>query len=393
MPVTANDVPVPRAPSTGSGRPGSARGVDDRCPGVLRPHEAQDGLLIRARLIGGRLSGDALRALTAAAGAGNGIVELTSRANVQVRGLAPGDLEPLGAAFAATGLLRSASHDRVRNVVADPLAGRREGSTVGPDVLDALLDALDDGLCADARLAELPGRFLFAVDDGSGAALGVDADVRLAARGAGRWEVDGGALGTDVTDTPVAAALALAQRFLDVRATGTWRVAELPGAAAPRPAADGEPGLLGLLTQSDGRWAVGALAPLGRLAPRMIDLLAEAADEGAGVRVSRRRTVALVDLDPVRTSSVLASLAASGMVVTAGSGWEGLTACAGQGACAKALDDVRAGASARAADRAQGAPREHWSGCDRRCGQTPDVGRAVVARGDGIWTIDEEVAA
>lgn len=392
MPVTANDVPVPRAPSIGSGRPGSVRGLDDRCPGLLRPHEAQDGLLVRARLIGGRLSADALRALAAAARAGNGIVELTSRANVQVRGLTAEDLEPLGAAFVAAGLLRSASHDRVRNVVADPLAGRRGGSIVGPRAVDAVLDALDDGLCADARLAGLPGRFLFAVDDGSAATAAVDADVRLVPRDEDSWEVDGGALGTEVTATPVSAALALAHRFLVVRHPGTWRVAELPGATASRAAAVVTPGLLGVLPQADGRCAVGALAPLGRLAPHTIDLLADEADTGAGVRVSHRRTVALVDLDPARAPGVLASLAASGMVVTPGSGWEGLTACAGRGACAKALDDVRAGATARATVRGPGAPREHWSGCDRRCGQTPDVARAVVARGAGTWTIDEEVA-
>jgi len=359
---------------------------------VLRPHEAQDGLLVRARLIGGRLDGDALRAIVAGAGAGNGIVELTSRANVQLRGLSAGDVEALAGAFSASGLLRSATHDRVRNVVADPLAGRRAGARVPPVALDALLDALDDGLCADARLAELPGRFLFAVDDGSGATAGVDADVRIVARGDGCWTVDGGVLGTGDADEPVGAALALAHRFLDVRGPRDWRIADLPGAAT-RVVASTAPALLGVLPQADGRRAVGALAPLGRLAPETLELLATEADAGAGVRVSHRRTVAVVDLDAARADRVLGSLAASGMVVTPGSGWEGLTACAGEGACAGALGDVRAGATARAAERAAGAPREHWSGCERRCGQTPGVARAVVARADGTWDIGEGEAA
>ena len=61
----------------------------DRCPGVLRPWPADDGALVRLRLIGGRLP-------TAVAGSrsarspttyGDGDVHLTGRANLQLRGL------------------------------------------------------------------------------------------------------------------------------------------------------------------------------------------------------------------------------------------------------------------------------------------------------------------
>jgi hypothetical protein len=50
------------------------------------------------------------------------------------------------------------------------------------------------------------------------------------------------------------------------------------------------------------------------------------------------------------------------------------------GACSKALLDVRAAASRRAAVRDGASPREHWSACQRRCGQPRDAGLSIAAR-------------
>jgi sulfite reductase beta subunit-like hemoprotein len=133
---------------------------------------------------------------------------------------------------------------------------------------------------------------------------------------------------------------------------------------------------------------VGALAPLGRVDADALGTLAGVAARSP-VRVSTRRTVTALDLEPREAAELLRALSAAGLLTEPGSGWEGLTACAGTGACGSARADVRAAAAARASEREEDAPREHWSACGRRCGQTPDVARAVTARADGTWDVTE----
>ena len=153
----------------------------DRCPGVLRLHEAADGWLARVRLPGGRISSSGLLTVADVAALGNGLVELTSRASLQVRGLPAGGGER--AAELLGDLVPSMAHDRVRNVLASPVAGRHPASLCA---VDEVVAALDRGLCGDMRLASLPGRFLFAVDDGSGMAGARLADIALVAEVLGR---------------------------------------------------------------------------------------------------------------------------------------------------------------------------------------------------------------
>lgn len=338
----------------------------DLCPGALRLHEAADGWLARIRIPGGRLTPTQLEALAGvAAGQGNGLLDLTSRANVQLRGLR-GDPST---AIAAAGLLPSPAHDRARNVLASPLAGRDPRALVDGERLTA---ALDVAICADPALTALSGRFQFAVDDGSGLLAGADADLLLEA--VGRDEVRLVTAGVPaearvgVTAAP-ALAVAAARAFL-AGADGAWRIAR-----AAAPVAVSAPLECGVFAQSDGRVALTALAPLGRLAAEQLRGLAML---GREVRVSPWRTLTLVDAD-AREADALRAL---GLILATDSGWRGLTACAGLGACPRARLDVRAAAGARARHRRPGDPAEHWSACPRRCG-APRAGAATVT-----WTDD-----
>jgi precorrin-3B synthase len=288
----------------------------DRCPGVLALHEAPDGWLARVRLPGGRLGAPQLRTLAEAAGLGNDVVQLTARANLQVRGLRAGAGEELAARLAATGLLPSRAHERVRNVLASPLAGRHPGALADIDELVAMLDR---ELCADAELAKLPRRFLFLVEDGSGTLDGADHDVALVPLPACPDELALLLGGLDSgwrvpADGAPALALAAARLFLSLR-DGAWRVRELSGGApvlidalceASLPASARRrgatlvwaevpgPGIAaGHTLQRDGRLALTAGVPLGRLSSAQLRALA---DIGAEVRISPWRTLSLVDL-------------------------------------------------------------------------------------------------
>lgn len=218
----------------------------DRCPGALRPWPAEDGLLVRLRLIGGRITAAELAELVAVAEEyGDGRVHLTGRANLQLRGLpgAGGALAPeVLAAIEGTGLLPSLTHELVRNVMVSP---RSPG-------LWPVADELDRLLCADERLAELPGRFLFVLD-----LADRRCDLGLAALDASTAQLRVGDGWGDVValDEAPAAMVALARTFLDRRTT-EWHVAELPEPLVPPRTPDRRvPGRLAPLPFGDGHHA------------------------------------------------------------------------------------------------------------------------------------------
>jgi precorrin-3B synthase len=368
---------------------------------VLRLAVAADGQLARIRLPGGLISAAQLRALARLADElGDGRVELTSRGNVQLRGLSADTADRLTDELTRAGLLPSLSHERVRNVLASPLAGLDGGRD-----LTGIVRALDAGLCARPRLAELSGRFLFAVDDGRGdvASLGADVVAQAGADGVvvnGLAAAPGGA--ADDTDAAVTVMLAWAEAFLDEAAAqgGTpWRIADLAGgpervrtavaarlrlAAGPPPGARHEPsgpagpGARPVGIVGTGGAAAVLIAPLGRLTAGQLNWLAGHVP-GRPARITPWRSVVLPDLPDA--AGVLRDAAGLGLGVDAASPWLRLSACTGRPGCASALADVQADAAAFAA-RWPGRI-VHVSGCARHCGRPRDTGIDVTATSEG----------
>ncbi|WP_246234360.1 precorrin-3B synthase [Streptomyces boluensis] len=418
-----------------------SRDRGDACPGSLRLHAADDGALARVRIPGGVLTAaQAGRLADAARELGDGEVHLTSRGNVQLRGLDAECGSVLATLLDGAGLLPSAAHERVRNVVASPLSGL-DGRGFGD--VRPWLTGLDAALCASTAAVDLSGRFLFALDDGRGDVAGLDADVTV------RAVADGGALlalgrsGPALhiadEDAPRAALLA-AETFLTTARASTeraWRVDELhisveelteltrehltaeriphdvrdrehdvrvreqdirerePGSVRER-----EPGRIegpqpGVIGE-----ALSVHVPLGRLTAPQWQAVTRAAEDGNGeLRLTPWRGVVLPapEADAAHRAYALARLAATGLVTDPDSPWLRVGACVGRPGCAKSHADVRADA-ARALDSVG---RDHlplyWSGCERRCGHprgeridlvaTPDDGYRLSASGHPGLTV------
>ncbi|WP_299529360.1 cobalamin biosynthesis protein CobG [uncultured Streptomyces sp.] len=329
MSPTADSSPAPGA--------ACARSGGDACPGTLRLHRADDGALARIRIPGGVLTtAQAHRLREAAERLGDGELHLTSRGNVQLRGLADDSGTELAALLGAAGLLPSERHERVRNIVASPLsgldgphaAGAQRGSATRPHatgpyaagahrisatdprttaasrgVADVRpwLTALDALICGSDAATALSGRFLFALDDGRGDVDGLGADVTLIATGPDgallRIAGHDQAVPVPFADAP-AAALTAALAFLDAAGdSGAWRVADLserardalpaevarrtgvtaPTVTRPAPGTAHVPGP-GAVTGPGGRTALHVGVPMGRLTAGQWRTLTELCD-------------------------------------------------------------------------------------------------------------------
>ena len=352
-------------------------------------HQAADGALARLRLPGGMISAAQLEALAGVAEAlGSGTLELTGRGNLQIRGIT--DPEAVAEQVAAAGLLPSATHERVRNIVASPLSGRVGGlADIRPWVCE-----LDDAIQADPDLAGLPGRFLFGLDDGSADVSGLAADAgihvlpdsRVALLLAGR---DTGVRMDAAESVPTL--IAVARRFLSERGKA-WRVAELedpakllgglssdravPAGGRFRPARPP----VGWIEQ-DGdteQVTLGAVVPLGVLSVRQAQFVAAI---GAPVVITPWRSLLVCDMDPGIADTSLRVLAPLGLVFDETSPWMDVTSCVGSPGCARSRADVRAEAT-RHAESGTGGGAVHFVGCERACGR-PSHAEVVVATDDG----------
>ncbi|WP_330230037.1 nitrite/sulfite reductase [Nocardia sp. NBC_00508] len=414
------------------------RGVPDSCPGVLRLHEAADGPLARIRVPGGRLEPAQVQALAEAArDLADGNIELTSRGNVQLRQVR--DAEELTNRLSAVRLLPSHTHERVRNIIASPLSGRVGGLV---DV-HPLVPALDAGLLAAPRLADLPGRVLFTLDDGRGDVSGLGADIGVHAVRAQEFALLLAGRDSGVrlsTAHAVDVMLAAAHGFLALRGddAGRWRLHDIEHGAdrvvdllglspvtdrLELPVVQSIP--IGWLEQEDGLVSLGAGVRLGCLPARTAEFLAAIERP---IFVTPWRGLVVTDLEEWAAEQIVRVLAPMGLIFDADSPWLLVSACAGQPGCAKSHTDVRADVSdavgtgrvlpaahpieSGAADPAPGPPgpetaarhhvpetptaatdvsvagRQHWSGCDRRCGRPRGEITDIVATDKAGYRID-----
>lgn len=306
------------------------------CPGGVRPMPSGDGLLVRVRPWCGAFTREQARGLAdIAATLGNGHIDLTRRANLQIRGLREESLPTLHEALDRLGLLED---ETARNVMVDPLAG----SEVRALAL-SLGRALPEGRSA---------KFGCLVDGGGPLSIsGERADIALCVTPEGvAVRVDGEWLG--VTDADHATSVAFGGQSSLPKMT----IMPVPGRRRL--------GQIGRFT--------GLAVPFGRLEATQLRTLAET----AGLTEIR--------LSPWRALYVDAAVDAPGFIVDDNDPLLRVEACPGAPACASATVDTRADARRLAAMGFTGTI--HVSGCAKGCARSAPADLVLVGR-DGRYGI------
>jgi precorrin-8X/cobalt-precorrin-8 methylmutase len=356
----------------------SAPDIKGWCPGALRPMLSGDGWVVRLRARGGRLSAaQAAGVASLAADCGNGLLDLSHRANLQIRGVREDRLDVLTDGLDALGLLDpDPAAEARRNVIVTPFWAEGDGAT-------ELAAALEAALTAATGLAT-PGKFGFAIDTGPAPILtAIPADIRLERDAAGLiLRPDGAASGKRVTPgRAVAEALALARWFLATggapagrgrMAAHVARTALPPGFDTPAPA--------GMPVPEPGAHAAGALVAL---AFGQTDAETLAALATGPIRLTPWRMLLLEG----RSAPDL-----PGLITDPADPLLRVVACTGAPRCPQGQAPTRD----LARDLAPAVPRGallHVSGCAKGCAHPAAAPMTLVARPGGWHLVRDGTAA
>jgi len=356
------------------------------CPGLSVPMATGDGLLARLTPAGSTIALDAFAGLCAAARThGNGVIEITSRGSIQIRGLSAVSAPLFATEVASLGIEAS---DGIP-VLTDPLAGLTDS-----DILDAhvLATALRKALAAAPFASHLSAKVSVAID--GGAALHLDAmtaDIRMRAIDGHRLYVS--LAGDAATATPLGAiplerAVECVIRLFETLAATSPQsrireVVQRDGLNAfqsaladiivdgPAPIARPTAEPIGAHPLSSGNNALGIGLPFGHSGSETLLRLMAAARQGgaSGLRTAPGRALLLMDLSADATRQFAAAANALGFIVDPVDPRRKIVACAGAPICASGEIAARAIAPA-ITDAAQSLPDGaiiHISGCAKGC--------------------------
>jgi precorrin-3B synthase len=338
----------------------------------------------------------------------DGTIEITSRANLQLRTIRNRDLSHIVEGISSAGLLPSPQHDRIRNIVTSPVAGLD-----GEELMDPrpLVLELDRRLLADTVFVDLHPKFSFAIHGGPRRFSRDDDDISLEAADFNaapyiRFLIGGACSGFvvkrgDAVDCMLVAAkmcIGLAKESsLPVRAK---TVGTIPGATkrivdalshwlTPSPVSPPcrfiNEALLGIYpTTQSGRVSIIPSVPLGRLTADQAHYLGDAANEwGGDLRLAPWRGVVLGSIPKSAVDSIVGRLDSMGLSCDARDGFRGIAACAGSDGCEASLADVRGDAASLAQRLSGHAVPSGWtvnlSGCEKQCGRRHGATAELVA--------------
>jgi precorrin-3B synthase len=373
------------------------------CPSAHRPMESGDGLLIRARSKRPTLTSAQLRDVAEiAVRCGNGLIDLTQRAQLQLRGVSEATLDEARERLRESGLFFPSEDDRV-----DILSNGYDEVRSPSAEIDALRQTLSRVREKEEALRALPPKFLVSIDTGGPISLtDALADISVEAIGAARAAICvAGApnLGVIVAPDEIApAVLKLMHAFAALRAERPFELRRMRQVVS----AVGFDALLreACLTAQPYQWraptplhsvlgehptqdfvSVGLAAPCGRWTAAQLAALANVAEAyGAGSAAPTHLRLFLVNArDGARADEILDAARALDLIVSADDPRLAVVACPGAPECSQARGETRA-ALARLGPLAQKIAGKdgvglHVSGCAKGCARAQAAPITLVA--------------
>lgn len=361
------------------------------CPSLARPMPTGDGLLARVHPPEGRLRAAQLRALAEAARRhGNGHIDITGRANLQLRGITEATQRSLACDLSSAGLadMRDDGGPQ-RLTLASPLAG------IDPDDLVDLPMLMRSIESVGRAIDRLPPKTLVTIDGGGRCGPGsAEADILLVASAPGQMAlgIAGPVEPLWCGEFPLARVTGLVGDVLEAFAkTGKRRTRNLDDSeratigavcagrvpfarnTAPRPSA-----MPGLIALNANRVAIVVEAPFGRCTASHFDDVAGLADV---VNLTSTRGLVLI-AERRRAADIKDALAARGFITSTDDPRRAVAACPGAPACQAGSTPVpdHAEELARAfAPFSILGLRAHVSGCAKGCAHPASADLTLVA--------------
>ena len=380
------------------------------CPTLLSPMQSGDGWLARVKPTAAKVSAASARIIAEAASRhGNGHIDLTARANFQIRGLTPRSAELFAEIIIGDGLASARpSVEAIRNVMASPL---------GPDDPSAAFDShaaaieIEAMLAGEPALQALPPKFGFLVYAGGVLPLaGITADIMVRANGGQlAVQLDGGTLAARCAPSVLAETVkALALAFLHesgerrepprrtralIMAVGEeaiFNAAGLTSVSLHSVPPFGAPSLIGFVPypgEATGEFGVGL--SFGRIEAEALFNLADlSARYGDGsLRTTPWRALLLPGIGSANVEELAEEVQTLGLIADSADPRLHIFACVGAPSCQSASVDARGHASRLAATIA--ATRDqtiHVSACTKSCAHRGPAAFTFVGR-DGRYDL------
>jgi precorrin-3B synthase len=373
------------------------RGV---CPGLSAPMATGDGLLARLTPAGSIPVPGFAGLCASARRHGNGIIEITSRGSIQIRGLNAASAAPFATEVSA---LSISANDGIP-VTADPLSGLDCNNVLDAEPFAAELRSVLASASFESRLS---AKLSFVIDGGGPLHLDdLPADIRLRAVPAGGGEACfhvalGGSASAAVSlgyirpEYAVECTMRLLEVLVTVAPQARMRdairtvgldafaspVADLIASApAPNRRAALEP--IGVHALRSGDVAIGIAPPFGHSDAETLQSLIDVAVQ-AGIwelRTAPKRGLLLLGVSRDIAHDVVAAAHALGFIVEASDPRRRVIACAGAPICSSGQIPARALAPA-VAQVMSGTPGiVHISGCVKGCAYPAAAPMTIVGR-------------